>query len=109
MPRHPARKSDKLLNAKTLPLELGSQASRIIIFISILITVALSVVIFLVIPEKPSLLFLAGIFLAGIFTLFLPAFRLLKTKSPGHSAALFNKASFYPLTVLVIVIIFITL
>jgi 4-hydroxybenzoate polyprenyltransferase len=41
----------------------------------------------------------------GVYLLIVPAFRLYRTKEPRHSLVLFNRASFYPLALLVLITI----
>jgi hypothetical protein len=40
---------------------------------------------------------------AGLFLLLIPAFRLFKTRQRSQASILFNRASYYPLALLVIV------
>ncbi len=96
---------DRHLQAKTVPVRLGIESSIALILGTLTISVALSICLFWLTKASLEPLYLAGALLAGLFILLIPAYRLSKTKSPQQASALFNKASYYPLGMLVVVII----
>jgi 4-hydroxybenzoate polyprenyltransferase len=61
--------------------------------------------LFFLLPETTGWIYPAGLVLAGIYFLLLPAVDLLKTRSTEKAFALFNRASYYPLALLTILAI----
>ena len=98
---------DRLLKAKTIPLRLGRDRAKAIIFFSLVMTVALNGILLCfsrVGIKLPAVLAAAGV---GIYLLLIPAYRLFKTQEASHASMLFNKASYYPLAMLCVVSILI--
>jgi 4-hydroxybenzoate polyprenyltransferase len=96
---------DLRLRAKTVPVEFGLGDSIRFILASLALAVAMSIVLFWMTPYGLGPQYLAGSLLAGLFLLLLPAYRLYKGESPGKAIALFNRASNYPLVMLLVVMI----
>jgi len=96
---------DQQLAAKTIPLCFGLQRSGAIVFGTALLSLVLNVLLFLLTPGGPSFLCLGLALLCGGYLFLAPAYRLYQTPSSLQAAALFNKASYYPLSVLAVVII----
>jgi 4-hydroxybenzoate polyprenyltransferase len=65
----------------------------------------MSLVMFWVSPGKLGFPYLVGAFLSGFYFLILPAHRLFKSQVPEEAANLFNRASYYPLAMLLVTII----
>jgi len=93
---------DRRLEAKTLPVRFGPEGSIAIIYSSLVAAWALSLGIFWVSPVALGFPYLAGALLSGFYFLILPAHRLFKRKRPEEAFALFNRASYYPLAMLLV-------
>jgi 4-hydroxybenzoate polyprenyltransferase len=91
---------DQRLRAQTMPVRYGPEGAGAIILGALALSVALSLPLLLVAPLRfsPTLLGLA--LAAGGYLLLLPAYRLYRTRDPAQAAALFNRASAYPLAML---------
>ena len=96
---------DRRLGAKTFPVRFGPERTSIIILVSLLMTVVMSVLLFRLAPRSFELPFVFASIVIGAYLLILPAFRVLKTKESRHALVLFNRASFYPLALLVLIAI----
>jgi 4-hydroxybenzoate polyprenyltransferase len=91
---------DRLLRAKTIPVRLGVNRAVATIMVSLGLSVGLSLCLPWVAPGGSDYLLAAGISLAGICLLLIPAHRLHRQRLPAQASTLFNRASFYPLAVL---------
>jgi 4-hydroxybenzoate polyprenyltransferase len=96
---------DMRFQAKTLPLQLGLHRAGMIILGSLFLSVVMSGFLFWLAPAGLPIFSMVPVFGAGVYLLISPAFRLYRTKARSEAAKLFNQASYYPLTVLVIVLI----
>jgi 4-hydroxybenzoate polyprenyltransferase len=96
---------DRRLGAKTLPVRFGQENASIIIFGSLLMTLVMSVFLFRLASNSYELPFIVASLVVGAYLLMVPAFRLHKAKAPRNALALFNRASFYPLALLVLITI----
>jgi 4-hydroxybenzoate polyprenyltransferase len=98
-------KVDSRIGAKTLPVRFGPEGTSILIIASLLMTLLMGVLLFRLASDHLELPFVIASSLVGIFLLIVPAYRLRKTKEPRHALVLFNRASFYPLALLVLITI----
>jgi 4-hydroxybenzoate polyprenyltransferase len=96
---------DRRLNAKTIPVRLGTHSANAIILGSLTASLILSTVVFYSSPISFEFTFLTAAVATGLFFFVLPAALLNKTKEPCYAMALFNMASYYPLGLLIIVVI----
>ncbi len=96
---------DLQLEAKTVPVRFGPEGSVLLIVTSLVLSAVLSIVLFWVTPTRLGLFYLAGSLVAGSLLLLLPAYKLHKGATPQEAIALFNRASYYPLAMLVVVMI----
>ena len=96
---------DRKLKAKTIPVSFGLRGSILVILSSLFIAMAMSLVIPWVLPQKIGSSYWAGALFAGIFFLILPGYRLYKNQTPGDAFHLFNRASYYPLAMLLVAMI----
>ncbi|MGM0644213.1 MAG: UbiA family prenyltransferase, partial [Thermodesulfobacteriota bacterium] len=96
---------DRMVNAKTLPLKFGRDATcRLIMGLLTFCSLVMAVAFYLS-PVSPGL-FTWLAFIAGtVFLLILPASRLWRTKSNDAAMALFNRASYYPVLLLCVVLL----
>ena len=96
---------DQQLNARTIPVRFGLEQVNLIILGSIILALALNVILFLVSPvrfEFPYILASMGV---GLYLLLLPGLQLYKTRIRRDAMALFNKASYYPAVLFVVITI----
>jgi 4-hydroxybenzoate polyprenyltransferase len=92
---------DTLLKAETIPVKFGLNTARIIILITLFCSVGISVVLSIKLHLLCRLLVIA----AGYYFLIFPSRRLTVTQTHSPAAVLFNRASYYPLAILIIVIL----
>jgi 4-hydroxybenzoate polyprenyltransferase len=96
---------DRHSNARTIPIRLGTNWSILIIFMALFTTIVLSLVLLQLSQITFEIPFVLAFIAAGFFLLLLPAVRLYKTREDSYAMVLFNKASYYPLALLVIVVL----
>lgn len=94
--------TDRLINARTIPIRFGFRGSVLIILFSLLIAFSMSLIMFWTLPWHPGYLYLVGAVFAGFYFLLFPGYRLYRMETSGEASNLFNKASYYPLAMLVI-------
>jgi len=98
---------DKRVNAKTIPLELGTRKAGAIVLLSLGLTVLTSLLLPLVSPLSLGWPYLLGSIIAGFFLLLKPGYWLYQRQEGRLAAELFDKASYYPLAQLAIVTAFV--
>jgi len=96
---------DRQFRAKTVPIRCGLEQANIIVFGSIILTVILSGILLILSPINFELLFIIAFAFVGFYFLLLPTIKLYRTEESSHAMILFNKASYYPLALLVVVVI----
>lgn len=96
---------DKDLQARTVPVRFGLRRSALIIAVCLTLAVVLSLAAYSLTPARLSPLFVPGALAAGTVLLLLPAARIFRTGEPGCAPALFNRASYYPLSMFVLTLI----
>lgn len=94
---------DRSLKARTVPVRFGAKGASMIILGAIILVVALGVIIFGYTAVRFETYYVGGFFLAGLYLLLIPAFRLYKSRERSHAMALFDRASYYPLVLLIVV------
>lgn len=101
---------DKRVNARTIPLQLGTQTASIIVMLSLVLTVAISLFLPQISPLNLGWLYVLASAAAGTFLLLKPGYELYKQQTEGRMAAkLFDSASYYPLAQLAIIAVFVLL
>ena len=96
---------DRRLNAKTIPVRLGTHSANAIILGSLTASLILSFVVFYSSPIPFEFPFLIAAVAIGFFFFVLPAWILYQIKKPQYAMVLFNMASCYPLALLLIVVV----
>jgi len=96
---------DHQMNAKTIPIRWGLPIANSLILINIILSLGMSAIIFYFSQIDYGFIFVALSLAVGGYLLLLPALKLNKTRQLSHAMALFNKASYYPLAMLVIVLV----
>lgn len=94
---------DLRFGARTIPVRLGVEEANVIIFGSIILTVILSGILLILSPLDFELPFILAFAFAGFYFLLLPTIMLYRTEESSHALILFNKASYYPLALLVLI------
>ena len=96
---------DTLFKAQTVPIRFGIEQANVIIFGSMILTVILSGVLLILSPITFQLPFIAAFAFVGFYFLLLPTIKLYRSEESSHAMILFNKASYYPLALLVVVVV----
>ncbi len=100
---------DKRVNAKTIPLQFGTQKAGLVVLFTLTLTVIISLFLPKVSPLSLGLPYSLATIAIGIFLLLIPAYQLYQTQEGRKAAALFDKASYYPLAQLTLITIFVLL
>jgi len=98
-------KEDRILQATTIPVRFGLALANGVIFVSLLLTVILSGISMGLSPVGAKFASVAASIGAGIYLLLIPAYRLHREKGRMQAVALFNSASYYPVSLLVVIIL----
>lgn len=98
--------ADTLGLAKTMPVRYGPQKSSRIIFVSLTLSIILLLLVLLVSPLNFSGWIFLMVIGAGVYLLLMPAAHLCQTQNSSQATAVFNKASYFPLAILVIILFF---
>ena len=96
---------DKRFKAQTIPVCLGLQASRYIVLVSIGLAICLNGPVFYYSQIDHPIFSVILALGTGVYLLLLPALKLYRTLLAPDAMALFNKASYYPPALFVIVLI----
>ena len=96
---------DRRGQARTVPVCYGPEAASRLILWSLLLSLGLSGLLLTLAPARLSPPLAALGLSAGVFLLVLPALRLYGTQERAQAAALFNRASYYPLAMLTVVLV----
>jgi 4-hydroxybenzoate polyprenyltransferase len=97
---------DKRVNAKTIPLQLGTQKAGLIVLLALGLTVVVSQFLPMVSPLKLGIPYLLISAAAGFYFLLVPGYRLYRLQDGRQAAKLFDSASYYPMAQLAIITIF---
>jgi 4-hydroxybenzoate polyprenyltransferase len=96
---------DRRFGGQTIPIRFGIDNARGIVLAAVGFAIVLSLVLFRLPPSPAEPGFLLLVLLAGIFLLAWPALRLYRSGDPGLTMVLFNRASYYPLALLAIILL----
>ena len=96
---------DSLMNAKTIPIRWGLPMANCLILITTILTLGMSAMVFYYSQAEYGPIFVLTALAAGGYLLLVPALQLNKSRERVDAMALFNKASYYPLALLGIVIL----
>jgi 4-hydroxybenzoate polyprenyltransferase len=96
---------DKQLHARTIPVRFGPEWSVLIILGSLILAVSMNLCLLQFTRSHFELPYIAAFLFLGFYLLLVPAHRLRRTRERLHALVLFNRASYYPLSLLVVVII----
>ena len=93
---------DVRMEARTVPVRLGSQWATVAILICLIAAIAVSVVLLQVFGGRGTQAFIGADLLAGAGLLVYPSIALLLRRERLSAQAVFNSASYYPLALLAI-------
>jgi len=96
---------DTRFQAQTVPIRLGLEQANVIIFGSIILTIMLSGILLVLSNVAFELPFILAFAFVGLYFLLLPTIKLYRSEESSYAMILFNKASYYPLALLVVVVI----
>jgi 4-hydroxybenzoate polyprenyltransferase len=96
---------DRDLEAKTIPVVFGLKQAGALVIFSLAGCLVFSVAVLWLAPMRFSLFQQFLVLAAGLYLLLLPAWRLSLSPTRNRAAALFNRASYYPLAVLALVLL----
>ena len=94
---------DAALKARTVPVVYGPRGASIIVLVTLAASVILSVLFLGRTRFVLSFPLLLTVMASGGYLLLWPAVRLFRTRDRKEAAVLFNRASYYPLSLLVLV------
>jgi 4-hydroxybenzoate polyprenyltransferase len=95
---------DCRIDAKTIPILWGFNVARGITLATIILTLCASILLFYFSPANYGIFVVMIALIIGGYLLLLPAVNLYKTVKPSAAMALFNKASYYPLALLILIV-----
>ena len=96
---------DKQFKALTIPVCYGLRASRVIMLVTLGLALGLNIIIFYFSQAGYVFIYIIVSFAVGCYLLLQPALKLFQTLKGSDAMVLFNKASYYPPVLLVIVLI----
>lgn len=96
---------DRRMNAQTIPVCWGLRRSNVIIMLTIILTLVMNAVIFYFARTRFDFVLVLIALGVGCYLLLFPAIKLYQMKDGDHAMALFNKASYFPLALFVVVVI----
>ncbi len=96
---------DRQLQAQTIPVRLGTGYAALILLGCIILALVMNIFVFYLSSLGINPPYVIVSLIVGIYLLLLPAFQTFISKKRSHAMQLFNKASYYPLAMLVVVVI----
>jgi 4-hydroxybenzoate polyprenyltransferase len=96
---------DRRLEAQTVPVRYGAERATALILYTLIVAVVLNIVVVHFSQAVFELLYVIVFSIVGIYFLIVPALRLYKIKERKNAMALFNRASYYPLALLLVMVV----
>lgn len=96
--------ADSCQQACTLPVRLGADRAAVLIVMFLFMAVAESVILFELSPADFDIGHMVAVLVAGALLLLMPAIDLLRTPAGAGAMRLFNRASYYPAVLLLVVL-----
>ncbi len=100
---------DRRVNAKTIPLKFGLKTAGFIVVMALSLAVLISCFLPWISPIRLGLPYILASLAIGYFLLMGPAYQLYRDPLGSRAAKLFDRASYYPLSQLALITLFITL
>jgi 4-hydroxybenzoate polyprenyltransferase len=94
---------DRCIRARTIPAALGPGKASFFVFSSLLLAVVTSLLFLKLTAFEDTWAYTAIFTFVGVYFLLVPACRLLRSREQCDAMALFNRASCYPLVLLIVV------
>lgn len=98
---------DRRVGARTIPVVLGPRRAGLVVFSLLVATVGLSLFLPLLSPLPLGFGYQLASLAAGLFLLLIPGFQLWSTLEGHYACKLFDRASLYPLALLLIIVVFV--
>ncbi len=95
---------DRRFNAKTIPVKLGLGRAALLALICLVVAYLLAFVLILTSPIYYGGAYLLAVAGLGVWLLLVPALQLVKKNDRRKAMDLFNKASYFPLSLLIVVL-----
>ena len=98
---------DRRFHARTIPVVYGIKTANVIIVAAVTLTLIMGIVLFSIswTVDIIGLVFIGVSVAVGVYLLLLPALKHYQSCEPTDAMALFNKASYYPMALLAVVLI----
>lgn len=96
---------DRRMRAKTIPVQWGVKVANAIITLTIILTLCMNVAIFHFSRTRYGFIYMLLSLIITMYLLLLPTIKLNKTRNKSQAMVLFNNASYFPLALLVVVVI----
>ena len=96
---------DRRFRARTIPVRLGTDRAMTIIAVSLGAAVLLSLVVFALSPLDLGIPYRLAALAVGGYMLLYPAYQLHRTRRRSEVMALFNRASYYPMALFIVVLV----
>ena len=96
---------DRRMNAKTIPIQWGQQAANMLIIGNIILALGMDALILYISRSIYGLVYILVSVAVGSYLLLLPALKLYRSRERSDAMALFNKASYFPLALLIITLV----
>lgn len=96
---------DRRLEAQTVPVRFGAERATALILYTLIAAVVLNIFVLYFSQAVFELLYVIVFLMGGIYLLIVPARRLYKVKERRNAMALFNRASYYPLALLLVMVV----
>ena len=95
---------DRLLHARTIPVIYGPDRATVIIMGTLIAAVVMNILVLMLSRADFHSIYLLVALGIGLYLLLFPALRLYNSKDRADAIALFNKSSYYPLSMLLLVV-----
>ena len=96
---------DVQFGARTIPIRFGLQQSNAMILGSVILALIFTGVLLIMSPISFDIPYIIGFVLVGFYFLLMPTIKLFRTDKDAHAITLFNRASYYPLAMLIVVVV----
>lgn len=96
---------DTHFGAQTIPVKLGAHRASLLSVAALVLTLFFNLLILWISPLTFNALYLVAAVLITFFMMLQPALRLAENQARRHAMDLFNKASYYPLATLILVLV----
>ena len=97
--------TDSQSGARTFPVQMGARRSSLVILFCILLALPLNTAVFLLAPVCYPTIYPVAALGGGVILLLLPALRLWSSQKRQDAMILFNRGSYYPLSLMGIVLV----